>query len=219
MTGGHASSTRHRWTWPQVVFCLIIVGILVAAAVPTFYSVSPQLNQSRTASNCRQIVIALMLYARDHEGKYPDEYPTKPTTANQAFRILIREDYLADERCFGAALSPFKPDGIIGDKPDFPKALEHEENHWAMTKELTKKIPPPTLLVFENPMTTSWPPTWSVAAAGQKKRGRTWRGGKIIVGSNAGSIQTIDAPVTSDSLSARTFFRSDRPMEILDIEE
>lgn len=216
-----------RWTWPQIIFCVVLAGILVAAAIPTFHPVSPQTNQIRTASNCRQIIAALRVYALDHGGRCPDSDKSQPPTSNDAFRILIREGVLEDERIFGAKSTKYFPDNQVGDAPEFKEALEAFENHWAMTKGVTDKSNPKMPLVFENPVSGGWPPAWNCDAAGRKEKGRAWRGGKIIVGFNDGSVETIklESDKGSNVRPARdwhgkdVFTRAADSMEILDILE
>ena len=43
-------------------------------------------------------------------------------------------------------------------------------------------------LVFENPASNSWPPLWNADMAGKIAPGRTWTGGRIIIGRNDGSV-------------------------------
>ena len=73
------------------------------------------------------------MYANDHEGKFP----TGTTHANEAYRQLFPE-YLDVEKAFYVygsawhdAAPNHKPDNDIGMPPDFSKALERGENHWA----------------------------------------------------------------------------------------
>lgn len=181
----------------------------------------------KTPGNCRQIIAALKLYASDHQDRYPDADASAPKTSNQVFRILIREGYLEDERCFGARGSKFNPDNIIGDAPKLPEALEAGENHWAMTKGLSDSSAALTPLVFENPTSATWPPTWNVDAAGRKERGRAWRGGKIIIGLNDSSVMPIRLAASKgtnvgpkyEADGKNAFTRAGMNFEVLDIEE
>ena len=83
----------------RIVAVLVASGILIAAMFPPCMNVVIEKScQSATAANCRQIATALHLYAADHDGKYPDADASMPTTANQAFRVLICKGVLEDER-------------------------------------------------------------------------------------------------------------------------
>lgn len=134
-------------------------------------------------NNCRQILISLKTYSADHDGMYPEG-----TTANDAFRKLIKGGLLDDELPFSCPSSPYHPDNNIGDAPDYVEALRPGENHWAMTRGLTERAPGDTPLVFENPLHASWPPYWDATFSWTSKSGRAWPSGSIIVGRNDGSV-------------------------------
>lgn len=219
--------TNNGWGW-RIVAVLVTSGILMAAMFPPCMNVVIEKScQSATAANCRQIATALYLYAGDHDGKYPDADASMPTTANQAFRVLICEGVLEDERIFGAMVSNFLPDNNIGEAPNRSEALVAGENHWAMTKGATDKAVPRFPLVFENPASATWPPVWNVDAARKKMRGRAWTGGKIIVGFSDQSAELISlqssrgtrVPPTRDAEGKDIFTRAAVKMEILDIED
>lgn len=173
----------------------------------------------QATNNCRQIIISLKAYAADHQGRYPDG-----TTANEAFRELIKSGQLEDERVFSAPASPFVPDNDLGETPDYGKALAPGENHWAMTKGLTDESDGNTPAVFENPAVKSWPPQWDTRIVGRAQPGRVWKGGKIIVGRNDGSVSVEKlneggrmatlAPIKD----GKNLFELAGPHEILDVE-
>lgn len=203
------------------------VVLLGMAMVPPCASILiDKANQSATMGNCRQIVAALRLYAADHGGQFPDADPSGSATANQAFRVLIREGVLDDEQVFGAMSGMFNPDNNIGEAPDFREALAPGENHWAMTKGATVKSPPVMPLTFENAMSNGWPPKWNANAVRQKADGRAWKGGKIIVGFNDGSVELIQLEsAKGTSVGPKkgadgkdVFTRAAESMQILDIE-
>lgn len=171
----------------------LVVGVLgvigIGWAIPPFGRVSERARILAASNNCRQITIALKSYASDHDGRYPDADPTSPKTSNDAFRLLIKTELLEDERVFSAPVSPFQGDHDIGEAPDHYEALEVGENHWCMVQGLTDKSDGNIALVFENPAHDyTWPPVWNADAALQPKVGRAWKGGKIIIGRNDGSV-------------------------------
>lgn len=176
--------------------------------------------------NCKQIIIALRIYADEHGGAYPDVHDSVPMTSNQAFRLLFREGVLDDERIFGCKASQFIPDMSIGGPPEYPEALEAGENHWAMTKGVTEKSRADMPLIFENPVLAGWPPAWNAGAVGKLVKGRVWPGGKITVGFNDSSIQMIklesakstNVTPAHDADGKDVFTRAAKSMEILDIE-
>ena len=128
-------------------------------------------------------MIALKSWAGDHDGRYPEG-----PTANDAFRQLFVGEYLEDERAFTSPLSPYHGDDKIGTAPDFRLALQAGENHWAMTRGLNDSSNGNAPLVFENPVTATWPPRWNADAANQPKPGRCWKSGRVVIGRNDGSI-------------------------------
>lgn len=206
----------------------LVFSLLLSLALPWRSQVSPIGYQTATAGYCKQISTALRIYAAEHNGKFPDSHESKPSTANEVFRLLIREGVLDDERIFGAKLSPFVPDNNLGAEPDFLEAVKPGENHWAMTKGLNDESKALTPLVFENPASPTWPPKWNADAAGAAKsvRGRAWKGGKVIVGYCDSSVTPIQLEATKGSnlapardASGKDAFTSAAPTgSILDIE-
>lgn len=187
---------RQGFTLIELLVVITIIAILASLAVPTFNVIQDLANITSTTNNCRQIIMAMKIFAQDNNAIYPDSYQNPATggvavTANDAFRILFSEDILQDERIFGAKASRFQPDGNIGQAPTFDQALMPGENHWAMTQGQTSSSGGTMPLVFENPSAVGWPPQWNCDAAGQLVQGRTWRGGKVIIGLNDNSVQTV----------------------------
>lgn len=211
----------------QWLVALGILGLFLWASFPSRGKGWDKANQTATLGNCRQIVAALRIYAEDHDGEYPDANASSPSTSNDAFRFLISERVLDDERIFGAKSTKYIPDNNIGEPPEYKEALEAGENHWAMTKGVTTKSPPKTPLVFENPVAAGWPPMWNADAAGKKEKGRAWRGGKIVVGFNDGSVEVMQLESARGSIvglkpdadGKNVFTRAGDRMEMLDILE
>jgi len=112
-------------------------------------------------------------------------------TVNEAFRELIKSGECNDERIFGCPQSPFVPDGNIGHAPDWSEAVKKGENHWVMVAGLVDHDSSAFPLIFENPVDTSLPPRWNADAAGQKKPGRCWRDGKVVVGFVDGTVMVM----------------------------
>ena len=199
---------------------MIALILAVGAVMPLFNRVSEKAPQSMAIGNCKQIATALKINAGDHGGKYPDLAEPSPTTSNQAFRIFFREDILQDERLFNCPMSKFQTDGKIGTAPDFSKAVEPGENHWAMTKGVTDQSSVLMPLVFENPLVPSWPPVWNSKVEGKPGKGRVWRGGKIVVGFNDTSVQAVKIELPTNGESQKDIFTgAAASMKILDIEE
>lgn len=174
----------------QIIVGIVALLLVIGASVPTFCGTTERANQNFTVGYARQICTALKLYAGDHNGAYPDSALPDAKSSNEVFRLLIREGILEDERIFGAKVSPFMPDNDIGDAPQYNKALEVGENHWAMAKGLTDKAIATSVVILENPVTAS-PLRWAEGDWKKAFKGRTWKGGAIIVGFNDTSVQAM----------------------------
>lgn len=215
------------FTLIELLVVITIIAILAGAAVPAFNLVQEKANQTDAQGRVRQIIAALRIYAGDYDGSYPDNDPEdEPATANEAFRKLFKKGCIDNEKVFGCKASKYNPNGNIGEKPEFEEAVSNGENHWAMTKGITDSSGSTIPLVFENPVSTGWPPQWDADKAGRPAKGRTWKGGKIVIGFNDSSVRTepLDGQSGSvgprDTGSGKNIFTQDiDDGEILDIEE
>ena len=182
---------KQGFTLIELLVVITIIAILASLAVPTYNVIQDKANQMKGTNNCRQIILSMKTYSGDNSGAYPDSDPSEPQTANDAFRMLIKGGVLEDERIFGCPASPYQPNGNVGEAPEYAEALEAGENHWAMTKGQTDSSSGIMPLVYENPANMGWPPNWNANVAGQLKEGRTWRGGKVIIGLNDNSVSVV----------------------------
>ena len=183
---------NHAFTLIELLVVITIIAILAGLAVPTYNAVQRMASQTRGVNNARQIIVAMKLFAKEHNSQYPDTVPNPQTgslaqNANDAFRLMILEKIVSDERIFGCPAG-FNPDGSLGQSPSYGNALMPGENHWSMTAGQTDTTAGNMPLVFENPASPSWPPLWNADLAGKIAPGRTWTGGKIIIGRNDGSV-------------------------------
>jgi prepilin-type N-terminal cleavage/methylation domain-containing protein len=182
---------NQAFTLIELLVVITIIAILASLAVPAFNMVQTNGNQMKGVSNCKQIIMSLKQFSKDYNSQYPDSVANPQTgsmaqSANDAFRFLIQEQIVSDERIFGCPAG-FNPDANIGQAPNFGNALLPGENHWAMTGNQTDATVGNMPIVFENPVAPNWPPLWNADVAGQVAPGRTWPGGKIIIGRNDGS--------------------------------
>lgn len=185
---------KQGFTLIELLVVITIIAILASLAVPTFSRIQEKGNITKAISNCRQIITAQRLYASDNNGNYSDQDTANPATdANGAFRTLFIVGVLEDEKIFGCPASlNGNPDGNIGTNPTYAQALEAGENHWMMTAEINDSASGSIPFVFENATNAVWNPTWDADAAGRGSQGRTWSGGKVVVGKNDSSV-TLEA--------------------------
>ena len=183
---------NHAFTLIELWVVITIIAILAGLAVPTYNIIQRLANQLKGAKNARQIIASMKLFSKEHNSQYPDSVPNPLTgsiaqNANEAFRLMIQEKIVTDERIFGCPAG-LNPDTSIGQGPDYGTALMPGENHWAMTAGQTDTAAGNMPIVFENPVSPTWPPLWNANVSGQIAPGRTWPGGKIIIGRNDGSV-------------------------------
>lgn len=204
---------------------MVVSLIGISLIVPTFHVTAARATQTASSNNCRQIMMALKIWASENNGIFPDSKLPPPVNSNQVLRMLIQNDIFEDERLFGATYSPFVPDGIIGNSPDYAKACEPGENHWMLVAGLsadTKGIYP---VIFENALEPIWPPRWRFDSRLKPVRGRTWREGTIILGRADSSVnieklvKKEDGLMLPDSYLKALEKESATPITILDIEE
>ncbi len=173
---------KTRFTRAEWVTVVLAVGlpVLVAHAALTD-PVVMRAHKMKAISNLRQVMVALKIYASDHQGMYTDE---GATSSNQAFRKLFVEGAVDSEKIFGCENSAFVADGNIGAAPDFKEAVKAGENHWAMTAGLSDSASGAIPFVYENPSKAEWPPKWNTKDTASTVKGRAWEDGTIVVGLN-----------------------------------
>ena len=223
--------TRHNqgFTLIELLVVITIIALIAGMAVPTYQTIQDRANIIAGSNNCRQIIAALKLFASDNGGLYPDSASKdeQPETSNDAFKMLIKAEILPDEKIFGCQGSKFRPDNNIGEPEEYEEALEAGENHWAMTKDCSDSSAGNLPMVLENPVNAAGPLSWNCDCAGQPKQGRAWRGGKIIIGTNDGSVEAVQlaskkgsavAPKDLGGAGKNIFTQVSEEGEILDIQ-
>lgn len=207
--------------WGVVVLVLVLAVIYL---LPYRHMISHISDQTKAANNCRQIIVALKIWASDNNGVFPDTGTPPPTSSNQVFRKLIRDGIVKDERIFGGTNSPFLPDSELGNAPDYPRSLEPGENHWAMLAGLKIDNDGTHPQIFENTSNSQRPPRWLVNQT-QPVRGRTWKSGRIIVGRLDNSVNSEQLVERNGALTLPGSVLNPNgneailPIRILDIEE
>lgn len=210
------------FTLIELLVVITIIAILASLSVPVFSSIQERGQITKGTNNARQIFMALKLYAADNDGSYPSGQ-----TANEAFRELFSDQILDKEDVFGCPMSEVgNPDGNIGDSPDYQQAVERGENHWMMVRGLSDSSSGAFPILFENALDSSQNPSWDPTLAGTTARGRTWKGGKVIIATNDGAVttyktETTEGPSPLEKLgdSSKNIFQRVRVPGILDVEE
>jgi hypothetical protein len=189
---------KRRWgclQWGMLVGFIVLFFSMVDTNL-SGSRIQTQGKQMKAVNNCKQIILALKLYAKDEDSVYPDGRHPELKSANQVFRELFKNDIVTDERIFGCPDSNFSPDNDIGRPPGFEKAIMPGECHWMLLKHQTDVSHPRTPIIIENSLNASWPPKWDVVQplsswwsdAANKKKGRSWKGRRIIIGYADGSV-------------------------------
>jgi prepilin-type N-terminal cleavage/methylation domain-containing protein len=191
---------KQGFTLIELLVVITIIAILASLSMAAIGKMGEKGQITKSIANCRQIILSIRLYAADEGGRYPDQDTANPaTTANIAFRNLIKAGSLEDEKIFGCGASKYNPDGNIGSAPEYDEAVKGGENHWMMTGDLNDSTSGGIPLVYENSVALGTDPTWNADAAGRNVRGRTWSGGKIIIGTNDTSVELQHCEATKGS--------------------
>src|SRR5262245_54641015 len=95
------------FTLVELLVVIAVVAILAALLLPTLARAKEEARQTKCASNLRQIALAVMLYADDHE----DRFPAQPGDG-----LLVRAAG-GDGRNFYDLLSPLLESAGVWDCP------------------------------------------------------------------------------------------------------
>ena len=102
------SSQKKAFTLIELLVVIVIIAVLVALVMPAISGVLAKGRQSACISNLRQIGAALILYANDNEGNYPETTHTTGVKISRAWIYTIKP-YLAN--CDAVRISPADPKG------------------------------------------------------------------------------------------------------------
>lgn len=217
------SEPQPREPFGCLPWSVIGIGIVlgVALQLPLWNRVSKVSEMMKAVSNCRQIILCIKQYAGKHHSEHPDSLIMEGTgvrrTSNAAFRKMIEEEIVTEERIFGCPKSPYVPDSNIGIAPSFSEALKPGECHWMMVAGLNDDSAGNLPLVFENTLRAEWPLRWNAEKPGESVRGRVWKSRQIIVGRQDGGAEVYD--VRADGTAILTHLDVSKPLPVLDIEE
>lgn len=155
---------------------LLMIGAVI---LPMFGSASPNARVTTASLNASGIYKSFLLYAQDHDGKFPEG----TTNSNQAFRQLF-PDYMEGEKVFFVPGSAWhdaalyhRPDDDIGAKPEYAQCLQKGENHWAYVSGLNADSPQTTPIIADGFVESQI----GAYTDDPKKKGGVWKGAKAIV--------------------------------------
>lgn len=189
---------KKGWGWMQWLCMLLVVCLTPLMASVIHDSVIDLAYRGRQAQSGKDIIFAFKVFANDNGSTFPD-VRAKLTTSNQAFRELIKHEYVETENLFGGYISPYVSDGFIGGAPEFEKAVQPGESHWVVLGGLTTHTQNAHPVIYENAIDSTWPPKWKPDSANHFTRGRVWKGNKVLVGLVDGSISIVKTRQVGDT--------------------
>ena len=165
--------------WGVVIVALVGLAAIAFPFLPEFSRYPAQ-----ALHGAQQITMALQLYAADNEGIYPDERLQKLNSSNAVFDELLKDGIVGSEHLFGGARSVFQPDG----DPATSLAALPDQVHWAIVTGRNQASSGGSPIIFENPVDQVGigSPIWG--PPGTEERGRSWKGRRIIIGTNDGGV-------------------------------
>jgi hypothetical protein len=169
----------------------------------------PEGKMAKAMEHQKAIYVMLAAWAQDHDATFPDE----PLDANANFRVLFQKRLMDNEKIFGIPGDGWcqegKPDGEIGDAPDFSKALEPGELSIAYVAGhdgASSSLSP--LMISGAGAATAW-----IMGVGPKPAGAVFRGPVVVTFVN-GSTQ-LRIP---DEEGKICWQRGDRKLDIFSAE-
>jgi len=91
------------FTMIELLTVIAVLAVLIALAVPAFQRVKEASHATTCVSNLRTLCGAVMAYAADHQGKFPED--TRPGAATTMSWYIPLRDYLPGEE--GKKVSPY----------------------------------------------------------------------------------------------------------------
>jgi competence protein ComGC len=126
---GKMMAGRRGFTIGELVIVFVIVSAMILVSLPIIKRVSARRDKIICANNLRELGLALYIYAREHEGKFPSSLKT-----------LYDERYLSDKKLLdcpstaniGTVEDPdyfYAPDLSVKDPSDKPLVWGKVRNH------------------------------------------------------------------------------------------
>lgn len=170
------------------LLCIFLYAILCVFSLWYLGQSNKSYQQTRGLAHARQVHLALMEYAIDHDGKLP----SSATHSNAAFRQLFDARF-QDERIFFVPGSAWhkplraglgRPDDDVGSPPNYLQGLSKGENHWAYQSGLNNESPGNLPFVMDGFSLRT-----GVYADDPEKCGGVWDGDYAIVLRLDGSVK------------------------------
>jgi prepilin-type processing-associated H-X9-DG protein len=121
--------TRGGFTLGELLVVFAVVFLLIAAFTPIIRFSNERMDKVECANNLREIGLAMYIYAREHDGRFPSSLKT-----------LYEENYLGDRRTMdcpaahtqGTVQVPdyiYTPDLSARDRSDLVLVRDRKGNH------------------------------------------------------------------------------------------
>lgn len=85
--------SRRGFTLIELLVVIAIIAILAAILFPVFAKAREKARQSTCLSNCKQISLAILQYAQDHDERFPMLYSQPANTADRVGLIQSTQPY------------------------------------------------------------------------------------------------------------------------------
>jgi len=90
----HRSQSLYGFTLIELLVVLVIIGLLLAILLPAVRGVRDAAKTATCANNLRQIYLAAVMYADDHDGKLYFEWTFAPGDTSRVSRVLWQMTYI-----------------------------------------------------------------------------------------------------------------------------
>lgn len=83
----------YGFTLVELLVVMLVVGILMAIAIPSYFSVTADARKTNFCSSLAEIEKALQMYAVRHSGEYPDTISASTILTNDYFSKIPKNPY------------------------------------------------------------------------------------------------------------------------------
>lgn len=186
-------SQKRAFTLVELLVVMVIIAVLAGVAFPVFGNVIFTAKMNAGMQSAKQIGLALVAYAGDHDGQYPEEknsYDETIKTSNDAFRSLI-PDYCDNEAIFVVPTSQWGSN-VDGKIKTASEILKPGENHFAFVSGINSTSGSMKPLVVDGTDGTGF------YTRDEQRKGGAWKGQKAILIRNDNSAKLVPLKGTDD---------------------